>query len=246
MISNYVLLGLSQLLTFVSSAHTHTKACTPDTFASLGLSNINVLFVDAKIDHARWNTADTLNAYPVPTNATVKVCQLTVNYTHPGWNDKVTTWISLPVDDWNGRFMGMGGSGWVTGSLGALSQAVFGGYAAASTNGGHDERATVESWAMTSEGNLDWGNIQDFSSVAIDETASLGKAATKIFYGQSQKYAYWNGCSTGGRQGHMLAQRYPTQYDGILAGSPAINWDKFPLAELWPQLLMKYLGRCIY
>ncbi|KAJ5344003.1 uncharacterized protein N7506_003827 [Penicillium brevicompactum] len=97
----------------------------------------------------------------------------------------------------------------MTGSLGALSQAVFGGYAATSTNGGHDERAT--------------GNIQDFSSVAIDEAASLGKAATKIFYRQSQKYAYWNGCSTRGRQGHMLAQRYPTKYDNILAGSPAIN-----------------------
>ncbi|KAJ5344002.1 uncharacterized protein N7506_003826 [Penicillium brevicompactum] len=59
--------------------------------------------VDARIDHAHWNTADTLNAYPVPANATVK--------THPGWNDNITTWISLPVDNWNGRFIGMGGGG---------------------------------------------------------------------------------------------------------------------------------------
>ncbi|KAJ6099695.1 hypothetical protein N7467_001230 [Penicillium canescens] len=238
---NYVLLGLSQLLTSVSSANTHTKACTRDSFASLGLSNVNILSIDAKIDHAHWDTDDTLNAYPISTNTTVEVCQLTVNYTHPGWNDKVTTWISLPVGGWNGRFMGMGGGGWVTGSLGALSQAVFGGYAAASTNGGHDELATVSSWALTSDGNLNWANLQDFSSVTIDETASLGKAATKMFYGKSHNYAYWNGCSTRGRQGHMLAQRYLTQYDGILAGSPAINWDKFIPAELWPQMLMNAL-----
>jgi feruloyl esterase len=245
MISSYVLLGLSQLLASVVSAHTRSKAkaCTRDTFASLGLSNINILFIDAKIDHAHWDTVDTLNAYPISTNTTVEVCQLTVNYTHPGWNDKVTTWISLPVGGWNGRFMGMGGGGWVTGSLGALSQAVFGGYAAASTNGGHDELDTVRSWALASEGNLNWANLQDFSSVTIDETAWLGKAATKMFHGKSHNYAYWNGCSTGGRQGHMLAQRYPTQYDGILAGSPAINWDKFIPAELWLQMLMNALGK---
>jgi hypothetical protein len=51
-------------------------------------------------------------------------------------------------------------------------------------------------------------------------------------------YSYWNGCSTGGRQGLMEAQKYPTDYDGILADSPAINWPRFSVAEQWPQVVM--------
>ncbi|KAJ5758775.1 hypothetical protein N7520_005931 [Penicillium odoratum] len=223
------------------SSNATTKACSHDTFASLGLPDINILSVEAAVTEATWNPANTLNAYPISTNDTVKVCQLTINYTHPGWNDKITAWVSLPVDSWNGRFSGIGGGGWTTGTLAALSQAVFQGYAAASTDGGHALAVNVSSWGLTKEGNLNWPNLQDFSATALDEMTSLGKMATRTFYGKPPKYSYWNGCSTGGRQGHMMAQRYATQYDGILAGAPAINWDKFIPSEFWPQAMMKQL-----
>ena len=58
------------------------------------------------------------------------------------------------------------------------------------------------------------------------------------FYGEPAEYAYWNGCSTGGRQGLVMAQRVPESYDGILAGAPAINWDRFIPSLLWPQIVM--------
>jgi feruloyl esterase len=227
----------------VAAATASTKSCTAETFSSLDLPNIKVSSVDVTSKNVAWpSTSDLLNVYRVPKNGTVAVCQLTVNYTHPGWNDNVTTWISLPLDSWNGRFAGMGGGGYTTGELVHNSQAAFEGFAAASTDGGHSGSATTESWALASEGNVNWPNLNDFSSVALDDAASLGKAATKMFYGRPAKYSYWNGCSTGGRQGHMMAQRYPTQYDGILAGAPAINWDKFIPAEYWPQVMMKELG----
>ena len=58
--------------------------------------------------------------------------------------------------------------------------------------------------------------------------AVLSKKLITAYYGQgSLKYSYWNGCSTGGRQGLMMAQRYPGDYDGVVAGSSAIHWDKF-------------------
>jgi hypothetical protein len=60
-----------------------------------------------------------------------------------------------------------------------------------------------------------------------------------MYYGQKPQYSYWNGCSTGGRQGHQQAQKYPDQYDGILAGDSAFNWDRFIPAELWPQIVQK-------
>jgi hypothetical protein len=69
------------------------------------------------------------------------------------------------------------------------------------------------------------------------------------YYGVGAQYSFWNGCSTGGRQGLMEAQRYPTDFNGILAGAPALNWDQFMVAQMWPQLVMEwnndYLPTCI-
>lgn len=76
--------------------------------------------------------------------------------------------------------------------------------------------------------------------------AVLGKALVNDFYGKTPAYSYFNGCSQGGRQGMMLAQRYPTLYDGILAGSPAIYWtDLFPYIQ-WPQQFMEEMNRFPY
>ncbi|KAL6817595.1 Tannase/feruloyl esterase [Trichoderma camerunense] len=69
--------------------------------------------------------------------------------------------------------------------------------------------------------------------------ALVGKEITEQFYGQKPKYSYWNGCSTGGRQAMVAAQRYPDLFDGILAGAPAIFWTTYVIAEQWPQVVMK-------
>ncbi|KAF9883636.1 hypothetical protein FE257_003108 [Aspergillus nanangensis] len=209
----------NNLLTSMLAAAEYTSS----TFSSLILPNINVLAVDTAVAEISWPTQDLTNAFAPTKNGSTEVCQVTVQYTHPGWNDTINTWIWLPVKSWNQRFVGMGGGGWVTGTPGALSQPISEGYSAASTDGGHSESASTESWAIAGEGNLHWPLLQDFSSVALDEAASLGKLATR------------------GRQGHMMAQRFPNQYDGILAGAPAINWDKFIPAEYWPQLMMRLL-----
>ncbi|KAL2802512.1 Tannase/feruloyl esterase [Aspergillus granulosus] len=213
--------------------------CTSNQFASLTLPNINVLSVDTTVAHT-W-VGKLTNAFPSTKNVSTEVCQVTVTYTHPGWNDTINTWVWLPIESWNHRFVGMGGGGWVTGEQSALGQPVAEGYAAVSTDGGHLASAGTASWALASQGNLNWPLLQDFSAVALDEAASLGKLATRLFYGSPPKYSYWNGCSTGGRQGHMMAQRFPEQYDGILATAPAINWDRFIPAEYWPQLVMQLL-----
>jgi hypothetical protein len=65
----------------------------------------------------------------------------------------------------------------------------------------------------------------------------IGKQLIQAFYGTSPSFSYFNGCSTGGRQGLAMAQRYPEDYDGILSGAPAINFDVFQAAMLWPPMV---------
>src|SRR5258708_6602214 len=81
--------------------------------------------------------------------------------------------------------------------------------------------------------------IQDFAERSELELARKGKAFTRAFYGTGPRFSYWTGCSTGGRQGWIMAQRHPEEYDGLLTGAPAFNWDRFIPSELRGQLVMK-------
>lgn len=67
--------------------------------------------------------------------------------------------------------------------------------------------------------------------------------ATEIYFVSAPKYSYWNGCSTGGRQGYTMAQQYPDLFDGVVADAPAINWYKFIPSEFWPALMAQLLGK---
>jgi hypothetical protein len=165
-------------------------------------------------------------------------CELTVTLTHPGADDVVTVSVWLPAQGWNGRFQGTGGGGFAA-SLGAvgLVPALLSGYAAAATDAGVPINPTDPSeWAD------DPALLTNFASRSLHDMAVVGKALTATYYGRPAAYAYWNGCSTGGRQGLMSAQRYPTDYDGIVATAPAINMTKFIVADQWPQVVMNEAG----
>lgn len=164
------------------------------------------------------------------------ICQVTAFTTHPPEDDRVTIWIHLPVAGWNGRFQGTGGGGFSGGSPGSLPGPVARGFAAASTDTGHEGGSG--SFALDADGRLNWQLIRDNAHVGIHEMTVTGKAVTEAFYGRAPGYSYFNGCSTGGRQGQMEAQRYPADYDGIMSGAPAINWHKLHVQQLWGPMLM--------
>jgi pimeloyl-ACP methyl ester carboxylesterase len=170
----------------------------------------------------------------------LSVCEVNVTLTHTNAVDKVLLQIWLPLNNWNGRFMAVGGSGWAAG-LGDLSLApvVAQGFAAASTNAGlSGDPVNPGLWALKDNGKVNWDLLTNFGSRSVHDLAIVGKATTAKYYGVAAKYSYWNGCSTGGRQGLVAAQKYPNDFDGILAGSPAINWVEYVVAEHWPQVVM--------
>ncbi|HEV2087829.1 MAG TPA: tannase/feruloyl esterase family alpha/beta hydrolase, partial [Cryptosporangiaceae bacterium] len=146
--------------------------------------------------------------------------------------------VWLPTTTWNERFQAVGGGGYAGSiSYSGMAGAVRDGYATASTDTGHV--GGTGDFALNDDGTLNWQLIEDFAYRSLHQLTLKAKALIEAYYGQSEAFAYWNGCSTGGRQGLMEAQRFPDDYDGILAGAPAINWDRFHPAHLWPQLVMQ-------
>jgi hypothetical protein len=164
------------------------------------------------------------------------LCRVTAYTTHPPTGDKMRIWIGIPLSGWNGRFMGTGGGGFSGGSAMGINQPLAQGYAAGATDTGHESMSG--SFALSADGRLNWQLIRDNGHVGIHEMTEVGKTLTEALYGVAPRYSYFNGCSTGGRQGLMEAQRYPQDYDGIVSGAPAINWHKLHPQQLWGAVIM--------
>jgi hypothetical protein len=163
-------------------------------------------------------------------------CRITAISTHPPAGDKIRIFLAFPMKEWNGRFQGVGGGGVSGGSPMAVRQPAAQGFAAGSTDTGHEGGSG--SFALDSNGRLNWQLIRDNAYLGIHEMTIVGKAMAEAFYGSPPARAYFNGCSTGGRQGLMEAQRYPSDYDGIVSGAPAINWTRLHPEQLWGSLVM--------
>ncbi len=163
-------------------------------------------------------------------------CRVTATVTHPPAGDAVKIWVGLPTKDWNGRFRGTGGGGFSGGNERGIGRPLALGFATAATDTGHEGNSA--DFALGPDGRLNWMLIRDNAYLGIHEMTVVAKALTAEYYGTPARYSYFSDCSTGGRQGLMEAQRYPADYDGILAGAPAINWTKLHVAQLWGQLVM--------
>ena len=145
----------------------------------------------------------------------------------PDSDIKIEVW--MPASGWNGKFRGQGNGGFA-GEIDyrGLGLAILQGYASAATDTGHAGNGGEATWAL---GHPE--KIVDFAYRGIHEMTSVGKAAVKAFYGDAPKYAYFASCSNGGRQALMEAQRFPEDYDGILAGAPANYWTHLLTSSLW-------------
>ncbi len=137
----------------------------------------------------------------------------------PSYDSLIEAAFFLPAENWNGKLQVVGNGGWAgTVSYPAMAAALREGYATASNDTGH--RANdVGGGGMFALGHPE--KITDFAYRAMHETVVKAKQITATFYGSGPKYSYYNGCSTGGRQGLIEAIRFPNDFDAISAGAPA-------------------------
>ncbi|KAH9870622.1 hypothetical protein IAQ61_006099 [Plenodomus lingam] len=178
-------------------------------------------------------------------------CNVTITHTHPGTNDKLTTKIFLPIHPpWNERLHAVGGGGWVAGLHPIIDDRMYAaladGYATMTTDGGVPSTNVADDWALKSPGNVDINTLQNFASVSIHDSTLAAKSITESFYGKAPAYSYFSGCSQGGRQGIMAAQRYPDLFNGIAAAAPAIYYPQLFVTAYFPQQVMNEMGAYPY
>lgn len=137
--------------------------------------------------------------------------------------------VWLPETGWNGKYQGIGNGGFAGNiSHGGLAGAIRLGYAASSTDTGHRAGGTDATWALNHP-----EKVIDYGYRGIHLTAVTAKKIITSFYGTAPKRSYFSSCSNGGRQALMEAQRYPEDYDGIIAGAPANHWTHLLTGALW-------------
>jgi feruloyl esterase len=144
-------------------------------------------------------------------------CKVAATLRPSGDSDiKIEVW--LPRSGWNGKFQAVG-NGAFNGNIAypAMTAALARGYATSSTDTGHT--GNTASFGL---GHPE--KVIDFGWRAVHEMTVAAKAIVKSYYEEAPKYSYWNGCSAGGRQAMKAAQRFPQDFDGIIAGAPGLDW----------------------
>jgi feruloyl esterase len=140
--------------------------------------------------------------------------------TQPG--SEIGVVYRLPVE-WNGKLLALGGGGWMGNvTLQAAREGLSRGYATLQTDAGHANGSGFDAspWALDADGSANQPKLIDFSHRAIHLMTERGKQLVDIYYGKRAARAYYQGCSTGGRMGLMEVQRYPKDFDGVIAGAP--------------------------
>ncbi|KAF6794186.1 tannase and feruloyl esterase [Colletotrichum sojae] len=223
------------------------SACAPATFLTptlFGAEFLSLEVVQVTNYSSEVVEGSTFGSPPVDL-VNANFCNVTVSYTHPGQNDiiHVETW--LPTDTWNGKFNAVGGGGFNAGrypmTYSFMAGALGEGYATVITDAGLGFASEVNSllWLLASPGNLNLYSLQNLASASLIDEALIAKTFIRNYYGQDPSRPYWVGCSQGGQQGLMLAQRYPDVYDVIIAAAPGINWAGVMIGLFWPTIYME-------
>jgi hypothetical protein len=206
-------------------AHAQGTSTAPDPctgLASLALPAAKVVSAEA-VPAGAFTPPPSLNPWTAGDPSFYKTlpafCRVVVKGT-PSADSDIPIEVWMPAAGWNGRFRGQGNGGFA-GEIDfrSMGAALTRGDATAGTDTGHSGGATDASWAL---GHPE--KVTDFGYRAIHTMTEVAKATVKAYYSRAARHSYFGSCSNGGRQALMEAQRFPEDYDGILAGAPANGW----------------------
>jgi feruloyl esterase len=223
------LLSPATCLTSVGFAAPVTPNTGCESLLQLKLPDTTIIFAKSETSESyRPPVWDEKGPPPPSTHDLPPFCRVAADITpSPDSNIKIEVW--MPVSGWNGKFEGIGNGGW-SGRIWYpyMGVALRKGYATASTDTGHQGTGGDASFAM---GHPE--KVVDFGYRAVHEMTIKAKAIIAAYYGGPPKLSYWDGCSSGGKQGLKEAQRYPNDYDGIIAGAPANSWTRLSASGVW-------------
>jgi hypothetical protein len=163
-----------------------------------------------------------------------------------GQNQRIALRVGLPVNTadggsgggpdgqgaWNGKVRNLGGGGLV-GAVGSVATATNSRYVGSSTDSGHTTAENSGFGVIQETHELNLGKIEDFFSESLRLQYQWALRLVGSYYGQRAIRNYWDGCSTGGRQGLVLASRYGQDFDGFLIGAPHTNHSRTSSAGAW-------------
>jgi feruloyl esterase len=221
---------LPSIILLVSFALSSKPAGAQQDCASLASVKIpNVTITSARDMEPNWEIPATGGMFGTPRGQKVSVpfCRVEA-FSAPTSDSHIGFEVWLPkVAGWNGKFLAVGNPGFIGGiARGALAGIVQNGYVAASTDTGHTDEGY--DWAQGHPEKLvDWGHR------AVHETAVAAKQIIQSYYGKPVQYSYWNSCHNGGNQGLNEAQRYPEDFNGIVAGDPAYYVSRLQAGSLY-------------
>ena len=169
-----------------------------------------------------------------------------------GQNQSIGIRVGLPLNSldggtggvqgaWNGKVQNIGGGG-LQGGLSPVTSATNAGYVGSNTDSGHPTTDNPNFAVIQDTHELDYGRLDDFLNESIHQQYKWALKLTEDYYGMLASRNYWNGCSTGGRQGLALALRHAKDFDGFLVGAPANFHTRLQVATVWPTWVNKEIA----
>jgi feruloyl esterase len=226
--------GLLSLPAMVMTSPVHAQSTvatrTCESLATLQLPHATVVTARTILPGASApNTAPGTATPDAPPHCEVR------GVSRPSSDSEISFEVWLPLTGWNGKYRQNGNGGFAgTINRASLADPVRRGYVAAATDDGHDA-------AKTPQGTFAVGHpekVIDFGYRAVHDTAEQAKAIAAVFYGKPPMRSYFVGCSDGGREALMEAQRFPEDFDGIIAGAPANDWSHLFTSFVWNELAL--------
>ena len=200
---------VSSLVAMAAAALLQQPAC--DSLKTLSLPRATITAVESVAAGAQAPGRGRGAAAPLSAH-----CRVAVTLT-PSADSHIEMELWLPTENWNGKFLAVGNGGWAGSiSFDAMASGLRRGYATASHDTGHKGGSAAFALGHPEK-------LVDFGYRAMHEMAVQSKTLIQAFYRRAPQLSYYQGCSTGGRQGMMAAQRYPEDFDAIVAGAPVYN-----------------------